>query len=387
MTPGARVAGAIEVFDAVLQGAPAEQVLTRWGRNNRFAGSKDRAAIRDYVFDGLRKRRSAADAGGADTGRGILIGLLRLSGVDPATLFDGVGHAPSPLTGDEQAAHIASQELGVAWNLPDWLIPEFQASLGATAAEVAIQLQARAPVTLRVNLAKATVSSARSALAADGVETTTNSLDKAALTVTAGPRKIRNSRAYAEGWVELQDASSQAVVAGLPPATRVLDYCTGGGGKALALAMDDTRSVYAHDIDPRRMRDVPFRAARAGADITMIETDALRDTEPFDLVLCDAPCSGSGAWRRAPDAKWTLSAERLDELIAMQDDVLRAAKDQVGPKGTLAYATCSVLTRENVDRVTGFLAENPDWECVWQKRFEVSAMGDGFYVAHLTRAS
>lgn len=386
MTPAARVAAAIEILDMIGDGLPAEQVLTRWGRGNRFAGSKDRAAIRDYVFDVLRVQRSAAWLGRASTGRGLMIGLLRGQGVDLDTLFTGEGHAPAPLVDYE--VELASGEMPTEeeWNLPDWLISRFEDSLGDNAAGTAKALQDRAPITLRVNTAKTNTSDAVLMLQEAGVEVTANPLSPTALTVTEGPRRIRNSPAYLEGFVELQDASSQAVVDALPKAARVLDYCAGGGGKSLALAARGDIRVFAHDIEASRMRDLPLREARAGVEITQLGTGDLADQGPYDLVLVDAPCSGSGSWRRAPEAKWRLTPDELEKTMGVQDDILDAAMQLVTPQGTLAYATCSILKEENAARVEAFLERHTGWRCTWQHTYDVTELGDGFYTAHLTQS-
>jgi 16S rRNA (cytosine967-C5)-methyltransferase len=384
MTPGARVAAAIEILNTMSDGLPAEQALTRWGRGNRFAGSKDRAAIRDHVFDVLRQRKTAIHLGGGESGRALMIGILRAQEADLDSLFNGVGHAPQPLTDAEQEPSTDADDV-TRWNLPDWLLPQFKASLGTRAKAVAFALQARAPITLRVNTGKTTPSAAAVALAEQGVETRVNPLAETALTVTDGERKIRNSDRYLEGFVELQDASSQAVVAAMPRAGRILDYCAGGGGKSLALAVDPAAQVTAHDIDPRRMQDLPARAARAGCSIRQIETDDLQKEAPFDVVLCDAPCSGSGAWRRSPEGKWTLSASRLEELTQLQDSILDAAIALTAKNGCLVYATCSVLACENEDRINAFLERHPDWALGFQKRFDANDDGDGFFTAHLRR--
>jgi 16S rRNA (cytosine967-C5)-methyltransferase len=379
------VAAAIEVLDAVQDGMAAEQALTRWARQSRFAGSKDRAAVRDHVFDALRLWRSTAAYGGGETGRARMIGLLRQQGEPVDALFDGSGHAPAPLDASEMAAGAPPEEKAGRWNLPDWLIPEFDRSLGKEAEQAAMALQARAPVSLRVNTAKTTVPKAMAALRDEGVETLENPLAKTALTVGDGARRLKRSHAYANGLVELQDASSQAVVAGVPEGVRCLDYCAGGGGKALALAAQPGRSVHAHDLDPRRMVDLPARAARAGVTIPTLTGAEVAGAAPFDLVLCDVPCSGSGAWRRSPEAKWRLTREGLDVLTATQDSVLQEAVGYVRPKGWLVYATCSVLRCENHDRIDAFLASHPDWRCAHQWQFSISEAGDGFFTAHLTR--
>ena len=247
-------------------------------------------------------------------------------------------------------------------------------------------LQHRAPITLRVNLAKTSVAHAAERLRDLGIETRRNPLAETALSVTQGARKIRNSDVFADGWIELQDAASQAVTAALPIRGRVLDYCAGGGGKSLAMAMDRENSVHAHDIDPNRTKDLPARAARAGAEISVLGTAQLGLAGGFDLVLCDAPCSGSGAWRRAPEGKWTLTPDRLSELMDIQLEVLNKARALVAPGGWLIYATCSVLREENEGRVAEFLRQNSDWSCRYSKRHDVGDDGDGFFAAHLTRA-
>ena len=387
MRPGARVAAAIEILEDINEGLAAEQALTRWARRSRYAGSKDRAAIRDHVFDVLRCKPLAAHYGRGHDGRALMLGLLHLQQADIESLFSGDGHAPSPLTPEEAEFPSPPEGTAVQWCLPEWLVPLFKASLGTEAAATARALQSRAPTVLRVNLARTNRDDVRIMLADQGVETQINPLGDAALTVTDGLRRIRNSDCYADGLVELQDAASQAVVAALPAGGRVLDYCAGGGGKALALAMDETRSVFAQDVDPTRMADLPNRAARAGAQVQMVETQELAEHSPFDVVLCDAPCSGSGAWRRAAEGKWTLTSTRLDALTQIQDSILDAAADLVAPQGVLAYATCSILTVENEDRVKAFLDRNDGWQCTYQRRFDVDTCGDGFFTAQLTRVS
>lgn len=386
MTPAARVAAAIEILDMIGDGLPAEQVLTRWGRGNRFAGSKDRAAIRDYVFDVLRIKRSAAWLGRAATGRGLMIGLLRKQGVDLETLFTGEGHAPAPLMDYEVALPEGEMLQQDAWNLPDWLVELFGQGLGENAEATAFALQSRAPVTLRINTSKTNTTDAKLMLNEAGVEVIENTLSATALTVVEGNRRVRNSPAYLEGFVELQDASSQAVVDALPKTKRVLDFCAGGGGKALAIAARGADAVFAHDVDPSRMRDLPLRAARADAEITQLEGSELARSGPYDLVLVDAPCSGSGSWRRAPEAKWRLTAESLAQTQALQDSILDEAMALVAPSGTLAYATCSILPDENRARVDAFLNRHSGWKCVYDQTFPVSDLGDGFYTAHLQQA-
>lgn len=386
MTPGARVAAAIEVLDAMRAGTPAEKALLGWARGHRFAGSKDRAAIRDHVFDALRCRRSYAALGGGDSGRALMLGALHARGEDPATLFDGAGHAPPPPGPDESRPGTLDDPLA-ALDCPDWLADDLQASLGADFAPVMRRLQERAPVFLRVNLLRTDPAGARAALAEEGIGTRPGPLSDTALEVTEKPRAVARSAAYRDGLVELQDAASQAIVdrLPLPGAGRILDYCAGGGGKSLAMAARAPGAdLHAHDIDAGRMSDLPARAARAGCTVTLHHGGSVPGA--FDLVLADAPCSGSGAWRRSPEGKWSLNANRLHDLLSMQDEVLDAAVAQVAPGGRLAYATCSLLQAENRDRVEAFLARHPGWRLTDELRLTPLDGGDGFYLACLDRA-
>ena len=385
MTPAARAAAAIAVLDRHLAGEPAEQALTNWGRSNRYAGSGDRAAVRDLVFDAIRCRRSFAALGGAETARGLILGGLRAAGQPPEAVFTGEGHAPPPLSPMELKR--AEPPVGLeALDCPDWLAPRLQSSLGADFASVMEHLRHRAPVFLRANLRRVTRDQAQAVLAAEGITALPHPLAETALEVVGNARKIKASAAYLEGLVELQDAASQAVVAALPlnDGQRVLDYCAGGGGKTLAMAAFARAEFTAHDADPARMRDLPERARRAGIRVRLTETTGLRRGS-FDLVLADAPCSGSGSWRRAPEAKWALTPERLAALCTLQASILAKAAALVAPAGTLAYATCSVLNDENEDRISAFLAAHPGWVPQRELRLTPLAGGDGFFLATLTR--
>jgi len=382
MTPQARLSAAIDVLDRILAGTAAEQALTNWGRASRFAGSGDRAAVRDLVFDALRCKRSHAALGGGLSGRGLVLGGLRARGLSPDTWFTGEGHAP-PVPGDADTGFAPAGN--VALDCPDWLAPPLQDALGADFVAVMQALQHRAPVFLRVNLAKASVATARAALAAEGIACILNQLAKTALQVTENARKIQKSQAYLDGLVELQDAASQAVIEALPLADgqRVLDYCSGGGGKALAMAAQARVKLVAHDADPRRMRDIPARATRAGLKITLAETHDIGTG--YDVILTDVPCSGSGSWRRDPQGKWALTPPRLAALCLLQAEILDKAAVLLAPGGTLAYATCSMLRAENEDQISGFLARHPGWQNPLQRRFSPLQGADGFFIALLTR--
>lgn len=321
------------------------------------------------------------------TGRGLMIGSVRARYEDPDTVFTGDGYGAPELSVGEKFAGRDPETESERLNLPDWLVPVFRESLQETADQTARALCQRAPVMLRVNLRAACADEAIAALARDGVTAVPHPIADTALTVTGGARRVRSSAAFSEGMVELQDGASQAVVAALPlrDGLKTLDFCAGGGGKTLAMAGRAKINAFAFDANPARMQDLPVRASRADIQVRILQKDELASSGPYDVVLCDAPCSGSGAWRRSPDGKWALTPEKLGKLANLQDEILDQAAGLVAPDGILAYATCSVLSCENGDRVQAFLKRHPDWACHKEIVLTLSDGGDGFYTAHLTR--
>jgi 16S rRNA (cytosine967-C5)-methyltransferase len=315
-----------------------------------------------------------------------MIGAIRAAGGDPAEIFTGDRFAPAPLSASEADGGREPVPGAEALDCPDWLFPLLGSALGDDRDPVLKLLRTRAPVHLRVNLRAASREAVRTALAGRGIETRPHALSPSALEVDAGTRGLRNDPAYLSGEFELQDAASQAVADLVPlkPGGRMLDYCAGGGGKTLAVAGRVAGRFFAHDALPRRMADLPVRAQRAGLDVCCLATRALAAAGPFDVVLCDAPCSGSGSWRRDPEGKWALTQERLAELAGLQARILDAAARLVAPDGVLVYATCSLLDAENRDQVAGFLFRHPRWQCLWQRRFTPLEGGDGFFAAALT---
>jgi len=391
MTPTARLSAAIALLDQILTGDPAERALTRWARASRFAGSKDRAAVRDIVFDTLRRKRSLAHLAGGMTGRGLVLAQQFSKGADLDTLFGDFRFAPEALTDAERARLATAVEAPdpVRLDYPDFLDAELKRSLGANLPEVMQAMQARAPVDLRVNTLKTSVEEAQKYLARDLIFTEVIEGISGALRITENPRKLNGSLAYRYGFVELQDVSSQLVsqIAGAKPGMNVLDYCAGGGGKTLALAtaMQGQGRIFAHDANPLRMKDLPERARRAGADVEILPPDHLHDVPACDLVMVDAPCSGSGAWRRNPDSKWRLTPRRLEELMALQRDILEKAQVRVAKNGRLAYATCSLFKCENADQITWFQSRFSGWELLEQQSLSPRTGGDGFFISILAR--
>lgn len=390
MTPAARQSAAIAVLDRVLAGESAEAALLRWARGARYAGSGDREAVRDWVFRALRQRRSALawSGGGAETGRALMLGMLRMDGRAPDG-WTGAAHAPAPVSAAEAArlaAPVPAMDRATAGDCPDWLLPRLDAALGAQADAVLARMRERAPVFVRRHARRADPAAVVAELAASGIEARPHPLARHALELSGATRRLKRTAAFAEGRVEPQDAASQAVIETLAGHLRegaaVLDYCAGGGGKALALAAMGF-AVTAHDIDAARMRDLPERAARAGDAVVLT-------AEPrgaWSCVLADAPCSGSGSWRRAPEAKWRLTPPRLAELQRLQDAILARCAGLVAPGGTLAYATCSLLDEENGGRIAAFLARHAGWEERARQRWTPLDGGDGFFLSILRRAA
>ena len=389
MTPAARYAAAITVLDDFLAGAPAEKLLSNWARGNRYAGSKDRAAVRDIVFDCLRCLRSYQGRAGFCGGRALAVGHILSQDQDPATFFTGEGYAPPVLKQDEIDAIARNAPLSEAekLDLPDWLLPVVQTGLGKDHKAYCTALQHRAPVDLRVNLCKSTPQSAQASLVGDGVVCGPVQGVATALRVCENPRRVAQSAAYLGGLVELQDAASQAVVAELPlqNAKTILDYCAGGGGKTLAMAaLAPKAQITAHDASPARLAPLAVRAKRAGARVKLLKQSP-KASDLFDLVLLDVPCSGSGSWRRNPEGKWRFGKADLAKLIQLQAGILEKTAAYVAQKGHLAYVTCSVFNAENQDQIAAFCEKNPQWHLKSQHNFAVNDIGDGFFLAILSR--
>jgi len=392
MTPGARAQAAIELLDAIIgaardAGPAADTLIARYFAERRYAGSKDRRAVRELVYAAIRRAGERPESG-----RAALIGLADEDAA-LAQCFTGEGHAPAPILADEARA-----AAGVA---PAWLVERLRMS-GLDDAELAA-LKSRAPLDVRVNRLKADRESVRTMLP-----------DAVALAAPDGLRlpagtTVEQLEAFRSGLIEVQDEGSQIVTlaAAAGPGTAVVDLCAGAGGKSLALAatMDNRGQLLACDVDRGRLSRLPPRAQRAGASIVETrlmnpnrEAEALADWRGrADAVLVDAPCSGTGTWRRNPEARWRLTPDRLDRLAATQHRLLELAAELVKPGGALVHIVCSLLDEEGAGQVERFLAEHPDW------RAETPALPagrprgpgvrltpahdntDGFFVARLVR--
>ena len=383
MTPGARLAGVVEVLDAIrTRAAPADEVLKAWGRARRFAGSKDRRAIAEQVYACLRARTRLAWSMSSDGGRDLVLAALREQGLEVAAieaLFDGQGHAPGPLSADERARLLSPAAPPPQWvsaGVPDFAVPMLQARFAAAWWEEARALTAsRAPLDLRVNALRGEVEQAISLLGADGVEPQRTPFSARGLRLPAElAADVTRLRAFSTGWVEVQDEASQiaAALADARPGMTVVDYCAGGGGKTLALgaamrAGDDaapgTRLV-ASDVNPRRLEAMAPRLQRADvtAEVRRLGPagEGMGDlADRADLVFVDAPCSGSGTWRRHPEGTWRLTAETVARLALQQRAILDRAAALTAPGGRLVYATCSVLAAENEEVASAFELVHP----------------------------
>jgi len=426
MTPGARVQAAIDILSNIARThAPADRVVDGWARASRFAGSKDRAAVSELVYATLRHRAELAHALKSTDPRLLALGTVALidgQGSEAAmTLADGGAHAPAPLDEAETSAlrHAALPggeiEPWIRLNYPQWLHAEFAAAFGGRLESEMAALMSRAPTDLRVNLLKATREEAADQLAAENVpvEPTLHSPWGLRLKARAN---LPGLKSFRDGLFEIQDEGSQlaCLVANAKPGEQVLDLCAGGGGKSLALAatMNNRGQIFACDVDPRRLNNLMPRAQRAG--IRNIQTRTLdkwrageQDKSLADLagrmdcVFVDAPCSGTGAWRRSPDARWRLSEAELAAYHAAQAEVLARGAFAVRPGGRLVYVTCSLLPSENEAQIDRFLAAHPDFAYEdWRqalaghpqlsgspalKLSPASTETDGFFIAVLRR--
>ena len=379
MTPAARLAAAASILDSIAQGRqPAEAVLKAWGGANRYAGSKDRRAIADRVYKVLRARgRLSWIMGGREDGRALVIGsLAALDGLpleEIEALHSGDGYGPRPLSKQERSRITAGPGDLPGWvaaGLPEFVVEDFKATFGERWTEEARALmQPRAPIDLRVNGARTTVDAVEAELVEAGLTPERTPWSPWGLRLPSEPPpNVQALDAFKTGLVEIQDEGSQVAcwLAGAAPRTTVVDYCAGGGGKTLGLAqaMAGEGTLVASDVVKKRVDNIRPRLERAGvdADLRVLGPNGggLEDLNgQADLVFVDAPCSGSGTWRRRPEDAWRLTADEVDRLHALQVRILGQASKLVKPGGRLVYVTCSMLSRENEASADAFEAAHP----------------------------
>jgi 16S rRNA (cytosine967-C5)-methyltransferase len=354
MTPAARVQAAIEILDEVIaaardDGPPADALVQRYFKTRRYAGSKDRRAVRELVFRAIRRSGERPERG-----RAAMIGLAD-DDAQLLDLFDGSSHGP--------AAREPAEEPAPASIVPEWI--KARLSELVTEDEWPALLE-RAPVDLRVNVAR----TSREAIAGEFPGASPTPLSPCGLRLPADS-KVDDHPAFAAGLVEIQDEGSQLIALACQPASgmRVLDLCAGAGGKSLALAAAAPGAeIIASDTNRPRLSQLPARAERAGATIAARLLDGGREAAQLadvegqcDIVLVDAPCSGSGTWRRNPEGRWRLNPERLGKLVKLQGRLLDLAAPLVKPGGALIYATCSIIRAEGADQARNFLGRHSSW--------------------------
>ncbi len=428
MRLGGRLSAAIEVLDDIFtRHNSAAAALHEWGRAHRFAGSGDRSAIGNLVYDALRQKPKLAAQMGNDSSRSLVLAVAKTSwdlGVDEVAQAAAEKFGPGALSDDEhmalQTPLAEGQHYWVQGNFPQWLAPSFKKLFGDKAAEQGEALSRRAPVDLRVNTLKTTRGELLAEFAKHGAVEGPLSPHSVRIPAPEGQKRSPNveiEAAHGKGWFEVQDSASQIVslLAGAKPGDEVVDLCAGAGGKTLAMAagMNNEGTVHAYDRDKRRLRPIFERIARSGAEnVEVIPADQPEQLEALngkaDIVFLDAPCSGTGSWRRKPDAKWRLKEATLAQRIKDQKAVLESGAKMVKPGGRLIYVTCSVLPQENTEQVDQFLAQ---WEnfslvpysAVWKEAIgtepPISADGekstllltpashdtDGFFIAIMKR--
>lgn len=402
MTPGARLAAAAEILADIFARKPAaDRALAAWGKAHRFAGSKDRAAIAERVYTCLRRRNECAFAMDADTPRALVIGSLAVADaldIDAiAALCNDGAHALGQLTESERANLQTRRTPSDPWitlNYPQWLHAELVNTFGSNLAREMAALNDRAPLDLRTNTLKTTREAAIRELEAAGLKPHA-SATPGAIRLADADAKVTALAAYKEGRIEIQDEASQRAVllAQARPGDTVIDLAAGAGGKTLALAaaMANKGRVLACDVEPERLKNMEPRIARAGATIVEIVGDpyggAIKAAagEGADLVFVDAPCSGSGTWRRNPESKWTLEESRLARYRAAQTKLLDRAAELTKPGGRMLYAVCSILPQEGEAQAEAFVAHHNEWRVantltLTPARDET----DGFYAALLS---
>lgn len=392
--PG-RLSAAIAVLtDVETRKRPVSEALKAWGLNNRFAGAGDRAAIGNLVYDALRRRASHAALMGTDSPRALVLAVaMRDWNEDPAALNDSFAadsHAPEPMTDEEMARAIGQlPDDTPGWvmaDLPEWLSPSLQRAFDENWIAEGMDMAGRPSLDLRTNTLKSSRDRVMKSLARfNPVET---AISPIGITMPAGNRDARTpnvttDEGYLKGWFEVQDQGSQivAALAGAVPGEQVLDLCAGAGGKTLALAaaMANKGQIFAYDSDRARLAPIYDRLKRNGARNVQVRSpqpEALDDlVGKMDRVVIDAPCTGTGTWRRRPDTKWKLTPELLSQRMGEQAAILQDGQRYLKPGGTLVYITCSILPEENDDQVAAFRAANPDFVSVAPEQLWSAAFG------------
>ena len=402
MRPVSRAVAAIEILDDYLSGIPVELVLKRWFRNNRFAGSNDRNLIRDIIFEILRRRKSLIfpfeSMGYKENGRLLTLSYLAdhydlhdlTTEIEKNEYFFNPPNREEIAVLSEKKDILAKAPSFVAFDYPPFLANGLFQTLGKNTEPVLAKMQERAPLYLRVNSLKNGLHEAQKNLVNEGILCSQLSLSANALQVTEGRKLVKNSKSYSTGMVEIQDLSSQ-IMTDLPEIegnTRILDYCAGGGGKTLAIASKtmNQAELLSFDINQEKLFNLRKRTSRAGAKVRILKVmDLGMYRSACDVVFVDSPCSGSGTWRRDPEAKWDLTENKLKMFIKKQAEILGEASQYVRNGGIIVYVVCSLLPEEGDAQVKRFLSENHNFQNVSRSILHPLVAGDGFFRAVLKR--
>ena len=379
----------IEILDTYLNEAKIDFVLRKWAIKHRFAGSSDRRKIKDIIFDIIRQKKSCEHVGGGFSGRNLLIGYLKLKGTELSSVFDNSKFGPEELTIKEQNINVDLSNLSNIYELdfPSWLIPILRRSLLNEFSNVVKALRNRSHIQLRVNLKKISRLNVMKKLQKNNIECEINELCSTALNVLNGAQHILTSPCFENGFVELQDAGSQLVseLIEINYNDKVLDMCAGAGGKSLAIScgaeLDAT--YFAWDINFDRMKDIDARSKRAGVKIEKVIK--LSSKSFYNKIIIDAPCSGSGSWRRDPEGKWRLDEDILDNYVKTQRELILKGLKLLAPRGQILYITCSILDIENGKLIDDLISSVLSLRLVKSISLVPSSKSDGFYGAVLEK--
>lgn len=383
MQAAAQLQATIELLDEIADTRyPADRTMARYFKQRRYIGSKDKAVISEYFYTVLRNRLSfdylIDKAGLSSNSRRLAALLIKSLGQGISDYFTGQGHAPKPLSASDNSAlnsvsmaDLESAPLHVQLNVPEWLSPKLSKALGKEFVDEMRATNQQATTDIRVNTLKSTRKQVSHFLTKNNLHPTPTPLSPWGLRFE---RRVAlfGLEAFKQGWFDIQDEGSQllALVSGVEAGNKVVDFCAGAGGKTLAMAamMHNRGTIYACDVHSKRLEQLSIRAKRAGvhnlrSHVLSSENDkwVKKHARMADVVLIDAPCSGTGTWRRSPDSRWNVRPEDLRNLVELQASILQSAMRLVKPGGRILYATCSLLLEENEDQVDAFLSKNKEF--------------------------
>ena len=386
MRPAAQLQATIELLDKIEETRyPADRTMAQYFKQRRYIGSKDKAAISEQLYTVLRNRLSfeylLERAGLGIHSRMLAAVLMKVEGEsDVSRFFDGERYSPKALRPEQIEAFenfdisLDDAPLNVQLNVPEWICKSLQNSLGDRFEEEMVATNQRASTDIRVNTLKSNVGQVSQILKTVGYNFTPTDLSPWGIRFDSRVALFAMD-AFRQGWFEVQDEGSQllGLLSGVKAGDKVVDFCAGAGGKTLAMAamMENKGTIYACDVHSKRLENLTKRTKRGGVHnvrthVLSSENDkwVKKHKELADVVLIDAPCTGTGTWRRSPDSRWNLSQENVEDLVALQQSILQSAKRLVKPGGRLLYATCSLLNEENEQQVEHFLKNNEEFEAI-----------------------